>query len=116
MRVLRDGAPIHAMAHITGGGITENLNRALPTGVDAAVDRGGEDGPAWDVPPIIDHCVRAAGLTPDEAYRTFNMGVGMSLIVAPADVDRIRDMLALEGLDSFVMGSCVPGAGKVIYR
>ena len=44
------------------------------------------------------------------------MGVGMSLIVAPADVDRIRDMLALEGLDSFVMGSCVPGAGKVIYR
>ncbi|WP_314026500.1 phosphoribosylformylglycinamidine cyclo-ligase [Olsenella uli] len=116
MRVLRDGAPIHAMAHITGGGITENLNRALPTGVDAAVDRGGEDGPTWDVPPIIDYCVRAAGLTPDEAYRTFNMGVGMSLIVAPADVDRIRDMLALEGLDSFVMGSCVPGAGKVIYR
>ena len=80
MSALRAGAPIEAMAHITGGGITENLNRALPANVDALVDRGGAGGPAWDVPPIITYCAKAAELTPDEAYKTFNMGVGMSVI------------------------------------
>lgn len=116
VRALKAGAPIHAMAHITGGGITENLNRALPADIDAVVDRGGEDGPGWDVPPVIDYCVRAAGLTQDEAYKTFNMGVGMSLIVAPEDVAMVRAALAYQGLESFVMGECVPGSGKVSYR
>lgn len=116
MNVLRAGAPVHAMAHITGGGITENLNRALPSNVDALVDRGGADGPAWDVPPIITYCVRAAELTPDEAYKTFNMGVGMSLIVAPQDVDGVSDLLREQGLAPFVMGECVEGTGKVVYR
>ena len=113
---LKAGAPIHAMAHITGGGITENLNRALPSDVDAVVDRGGEDGPAWDVPPVIDYCVRAAGLTPDEAYKTFNMGVGMSILCAPDDVDEVCEALVDQGFSPFVMGECVPGEGKVTYR
>jgi len=123
-RLLKRGVPFHAMAHITGGGITENLNRALPDDVDAAVDRGGALGcgwdqagsPAWSVPPIIDYCIRAAGLTPDEAYKTFNMGVGMSLIVAPEDVESVTAALAAEGLETFRMGECVPGTGKVVYR
>ena len=109
VKALKAGAPIHAMAHITGGGITENLNRALPSNVDAVVDRGGDDGPAWDVPPIITYCVKAAGLTPDEAYKTFNMGVGMSIICDPNDVDE-------QGFAPFVMGECVEGEGKVTYR
>ena len=113
---LRSGAPIHAMAHITGGGITENLNRALPAHIDAVVDRGGEEGPVWDVPPVIDYCVRAAGLTPDEAYRTFNMGVGMSVICAPADVDEVSEKLGEQGFEPFVMGECIDGTGKVVYR
>lgn len=113
---LRDGAPIHAMAHITGGGITENLNRALPVDVDAVVDRGGDEGPAWDVPPVIDYCVRAAGLTPDEAYKTFNMGVGMSILCDPDDVDEVCEKLADQGFSPFVMGECVSGEGKVTYR
>lgn len=116
MNVLRKGAPIHAMAHITGGGITENLNRALPKTLDAVVDRGGADGPAWDVPPVIDYCVKAAGLTPDEAYKTFNMGVGMSVICAPDDIDEVCEALTAEGFAPFVMGECVPGTGKVVYR
>ncbi|WP_077598609.1 phosphoribosylformylglycinamidine cyclo-ligase [Olsenella urininfantis] len=116
VRALKAGAPIHAMAHITGGGITENLNRALPKDIDAVVDRGGEGGPAWKVPPVITYCVDAARLTPDEAYKTFNMGVGMSLIVAAEDVGRVQEMLSQEGLESFVMGECVPGDGKVVYR
>ena len=113
---LKAGAPIHAMAHITGGGITENLNRALPANVDAVVDRGGADGPAWDVPPIIDYCVRAANLTPDEAYKTFNMGVGMSVICAPDDLDDVCEKLVDQGFAPFVMGECVEGEGKVVYR
>lgn len=116
MNVLRKGAPIHAMAHITGGGITENLNRALPKTLDAVVDRGGADGPAWDVPPVIDYCVKAAGLTPDEAYKTFNMGVGMSILCAQDDLDEICEDLEAEGLHPFVMGEVVEGTGRVVYR
>lgn len=116
MNVLRKGAPIHAMAHITGGGITENLNRALPKTLDAVVDRGGADGPAWDVPPVIDYCVKAAGLTPDEAYKTFNMGVGMSILCTQDDLDEVCEDLEAEGLHPFVMGEVTEGTGKVVYR
>ncbi len=115
VRALRAGAPIHAMAHITGGGITENLNRALPSTLDAVVNRGGEDGPAWSVPPIITYVAKAAGLTQDEAYKTFNMGVGMSVICAASDVDAVREALAAEGLETFEMGTIVAGTGKVVY-
>lgn len=116
IRALRAGAPIHAMAHITGGGITENLNRALPADVDALVYRGGEAGPAWSIPPIIGYVSRLAGLSLDEAYKTFNMGVGMSIICAPEDVDAVTDALKAEGLDPFLMGECVAGSGEVLYR
>ena len=116
IRALHAGAPIHAMAHITGGGITENLNRALPADVDALVYRGGEAGPAWSIPPIIGYVSRLAGLSLDEAYKTFNMGVGMSIICAPEDVDAATAALKAEGLDPFLMGECVAGSGEVLYR
>ena len=116
VELLKEGVPFHAMAHITGGGITENLNRALPSNVDAVVYRGGEDGPAWKIPPVITYCANAAGLTPDEAYKTFNMGVGMSIIVAKDDVDDVTAALSSKGFEPFVMGECVPGEGKVTYR
>ena len=116
IRALHAGAPIHAMAHITGGGITENLNRALPADVDALVYRSGEAGPAWSVPPIITYVSRLAGLTLTEAYKTFNMGVGMSIICAPEDVDAVTAALKAEGLDPFLMGECIPGTGCVQYR
>ena len=116
IRALHAGAPIHAMAHITGGGITENLNRALPADVDALVYRGGEAGPAWSIPPIIGYVSRLAGLSLDEAYKTFNMGVGMSIICAAEDVDAVTAALKAEGLDPFLMGECVAGSGEVLYR
>ena len=116
IRALHAGAPIHAMAHITGGGITENLNRALPADVDALVYRGGDAGPAWNIPPIITYVSRLAGLTLTEAYKTFNMGVGMSIICAPEDVDAVTAALKAEGLAPFLMGECIPGTGCVQYR
>ena len=116
LRALRAGAPIHAMAHITGGGITENLDRALPSDVDAVVNRGGEAGPAWSMPPVIDYMVRHAELSLDEAYKTFNMGVGMSVLCAAEDVDDVMGKLREQGFEPFVMGECVPGSGKVVYN
>ena len=113
---LKAGAPIHAMAHITGGGITENLNRALPEDVDALVYRGGEGGPDWPMPPVIPYMVKAAVLTLDEAYKTFNRGVGMSVICAPEDRDEVEAKLREQGFEPFLMGECVAGHGEVAYK
>lgn len=116
IEVLKAGAPIHAMAHITGGGITENLNRALPSNLDALVYRDGESGPVWDVPPIIEFVSREAGLTLDEAYKTFNMGVGMSVICDKNNLDEVCLALDKQGFNPFVMGEIISGSGKVVYR
>lgn len=116
LAALRAGAPIKAMAHITGGGITENLNRALPSHLDAEVDRGGEAGPAWDISPVISYVSSAANLSLDEQYRTFNMGVGMALIVDMDDVDEVAEALSEQGFEPFVMGQIIPGTGKVVYN
>lgn len=116
LAALRAGAPIKAMAHITGGGITENLNRALPSHLDAEVDRGGEAGPAWSIPPVISYVSNAANLSLDEQYRTFNMGVGMALIVDMDDVDDAAEALSEQGFEPFVMGQIIPGTGKVVYN
>ena len=107
---------IKGMAHITGGGITENLNRALPAHLDAEVDRGGEAGPAWSIPPVISYVSNAANLSLDEQYRTFNMGVGMALIVDMDDVDEVAEALSEQGFEPFVMGQIIPGTGKVVYN
>ncbi len=115
LAALRAGAPIRAMAHITGGGITENLNRALPRDLDAVVERAADGSLPWEVPAIIRYVVEEAGLTPDEACKTFNMGVGMALICAEKDEDAVRAALADQGLESFRMGVTVPGTGKVVY-
>jgi phosphoribosylformylglycinamidine cyclo-ligase len=116
IKALEAGAPIHAMAHITGGGITENLNRVLPDDIDAMVDRGVEGIPAWDVPPVITYVAREAGLSVDEAYKTLNMGVGMAIVCDADDVDEVCEALAAQGFSPFMMGECVPGSGKVSYR
>ena len=116
LAALRVGAPIKAMAHITGGGITENLNRALPSHLDAEVDRGGDAGPAWPIPPVISYVSNAAHLSLDEQYRTFNMGVGMALIVDMDDVDDVAEALSEQGFEPFVMGQIIPGTGKVVYN
>lgn len=111
---LSAGAPLHAIAHITGGGITENLNRVLPFDLDAEV-AWGDGNPAWSVPAIINVVVRAAALSPAEAWKTFNMGVGMALVCAEEDVGCVAQHLDAVGLDSFPMGRVVSGTGKVVY-
>ena len=101
---------VHALAHITGGGITENLNRALPDMLDALVNTA-----AWDVPAVIRLGCEAAGLSDEEALKTFNMGLGMILLVDPAQVDAVTANLREAGEDPVVVGAVVPGTGVVRY-
>jgi phosphoribosylformylglycinamidine cyclo-ligase len=83
VRPLLSSGAIKGMAHITGGGITDNLPRILPPGTEAVIRAG-----SWDVPPIFQWLERAGGVPREDMLRTFNMGVGLLLVVAPADVDR----------------------------
>lgn len=101
---------VRSLAHITGGGITENLNRALPANVDAEVHVG-----TWTIAPIIPWVCRAARLNEHEALKTFNMGLGMVLVVNPQKVDDIMDILKQEGETPFIVGQIVPGVGEVTY-
>ena len=73
------GVTIHALAHITGGGVIDNLPRILPEGCGAVINRG-----SWQVPAIFQLLVQAGDINEDSAYHAFNMGLGM-LVVVPAD-------------------------------
>jgi phosphoribosylformylglycinamidine cyclo-ligase len=100
---------VHAMAHITGGGLPENLDRALPKTVDAVVDTS-----SWEVPPVFRVLQKAGAVDPAEMYRTFNMGVGMVVICAPADVKSVLSAASAAGVAGWKLGSLKPGSGVVI--
>ena len=93
--VLRPQLPtgrIKGMAHITGGGITDNLPRVLPDGTEAVVRRG-----SWPVPPLFQWLQHAGGVPQDDMLRTFNMGVGMILVVSATDSSATLAALAAAG-------------------
>ena len=101
---------IRALAHITGGGITENLNRALPAGVNAEVDLG-----TWPIPPVVRFACEQANLSEAEALKTFNMGLGMVLIVDPTAAEAVEAALAAAGEETYRVGRIVAGEGEVQY-
>ncbi|MDD5805738.1 MAG: phosphoribosylformylglycinamidine cyclo-ligase [Eggerthellales bacterium] len=101
---------VHAVAHITGGGITENLNRALPDNLDAQVTLG-----SWEIPGIVARAIEAAGLSQAEALKTFNMGVGMCVIVDAKKADQVAEILTAAGEQVSVVGKIVAGKGEVVY-
>ncbi|MCP3906115.1 MAG: phosphoribosylformylglycinamidine cyclo-ligase [Planctomycetes bacterium] len=102
---------VSGMAHITGGGLPGNVNRALPDTLDAKLRRD-----AWEVPPIFDFLRRHGDVTADEMDRVFNMGVGYVLIVRPAFANSIVHQLERLGETAFTMGEVVPGAGNVVIE
>lgn len=101
---------VHSLAHITGGGITENLDRALPKTVNAQVNLG-----SWPVVPIAKYTCAQAGLNEAEALKTFNMGVGMVLIVEPDKASDVEAVLAAQGEKTYRIGQIIPGEGVVTY-
>jgi phosphoribosylformylglycinamidine cyclo-ligase len=109
--LLSAGVPVKAIAHITGGGITENLDRVLPQTADALVVRG-----SWPVPRVIELAVEAAALPEDEAYRTFNMGLGLMIVLDAKVAPDAAIALRAAGEKVFEVGEIVAGEGKVAYR
>ncbi len=101
---------VTGMAHITGGGLPGNLNRALPADVDALVDRS-----SWTVPPLFDFLRKHGDVAADEMDRVFNMGVGYCLVVRPTFADAVARKLEKSGETVFRMGEIVAGSGVVRY-
>lgn len=101
---------VHALAHITGGGLTDNLPRVLPRGCSARIDTAG-----WTVPPLFCYIAERGGVAAAEMFRTFNMGIGMVAIVSAADVSNLE--AHLDGLDEANMriGEVIAGDGGVRY-
>ncbi len=102
---------LHALAHITGGGITQNLNRILPEGLDARVERG-----SWEILPVFQFIRERGGVGTEEMYRTFNMGIGMVLVVSQRRLDRVETFLQSRSQHYYRIGEVTAGDGKVVYR
>jgi phosphoribosylformylglycinamidine cyclo-ligase len=102
---------VHAMAHITGGGLPGNLDRALPPHLDAVIDTD-----AWDIPPLFRVLEREGGVARDEMYRTFNMGVGMTVITPAEHAGAVIASAAARGVDGRTIGRVRPGGGRVLLE
>ena len=107
---LVDGECVSAMAHITGGGITENLPRVLPRGVAAVIEMG-----SWQVPPIFEHLQQLGNVPQEEMLHTFNMGLGMLLVVPSKKFKKAQTVLERAGEKAFTVGRIVKGDRKVLY-
>src|SRR5437660_6734733 len=110
LRKLVDGQSVAAMAHITGGGITENLPRVLPKGMAAVIELG-----SWPVLPIFEHLQQLGNVPQEEMLRTFNMGLGMLLVVPSAKFKKAQSVLERVGEKYYTIGRIVKGERKVAY-
>lgn len=101
---------VSAMAHITGGGITENLPRVLPKGTAGVIEIG-----SWPVLPIFEHLQELGNVPQDEMLRTFNMGVGMLLVIPGKKFKKAQGVLERAGEKAYTVGRIVKGDRKVMY-
>jgi len=97
---------VHAAAHVTGGGLPGNVPRALPEGMAAEIILG-----TWPIPPIFDLVRKAADASDGDMFATFNMGLGMVLVVSPNQVDEVIDRAADAGVQAFGIGGVSGGTG-----
>jgi phosphoribosylformylglycinamidine cyclo-ligase len=98
------------MAHITGGGLTGNLPRVLPAGCKAVIESG-----SWTVPPIVTLIRENGKIAEDEMFRTFNMGIGLVLVVAREHADHCRTLLASLGETAWIIGEVKAGPRGIEY-
>jgi phosphoribosylformylglycinamidine cyclo-ligase len=110
LRKLIDSECVSAMAHITGGGITENLPRVLPRGTGAVIELG-----SWPVQPIFEHMQNLGNVPQDEMLRTFNMGLGMLLVVPNKKFKKTQTLLERASEKGYTVGRIVKGERKVMY-
>jgi phosphoribosylformylglycinamidine cyclo-ligase len=105
-----DAQCISALAHVTGGGITENLPRVLPRGTAALIELG-----SWPLQPIFEHLQALGNVPQDEMLRTFNMGLGMLLVVPSAKFKKAQTVLERVGEKAYTVGRIIKGERKVLY-
>ncbi|HXY50573.1 MAG TPA: phosphoribosylformylglycinamidine cyclo-ligase [Terriglobales bacterium] len=110
LKKLIDADCLSAMAHITGGGISENLPRVLPRGTAAVIELG-----SWPALPIFDHLQKLGNVPQDEMLRTFNMGLGMLLVVNPKKFKKAQTLLERAGEKFYNVGRITKGERKVMY-
>ena len=101
---------VRGLAHITGGGLTDNVPRILPPGTSARIERG-----TWPVLPVFEIMQGLGGVADDEMYRAFNMGIGMVCVVSPEHLTEIETHFDTLGEPHFRIGAIVPGDGRVVY-
>ncbi len=109
MRPVLDG--VHAMAHITGGGLPGNLNRVLPATLDAVVDTT-----SWETPNVFRVLQESGAVETDEMFRAFNMGVGMVVISDTAGAARVHERASALGVPAWTIGAVTKGSGRVILN
>ncbi|MEW6276967.1 MAG: AIR synthase-related protein, partial [Bacillota bacterium] len=107
---LRQECELKGIAHITGGGLTENVPRILPAGTAALIERS-----SWPVPPVFVLIQKIGRVTDNEMFRTFNMGIGMILVVSSQQVDDCLAWLTSKGERAYLVGKVVAGEREVIY-
>ena len=110
IKPLLDRRLIKGMAHITGGGITENLPRILPEGTAAMIERK-----SWNIPPLFMLLQQRGGIATDEMFRAFNMGIGLIVACAPPDSETMVDALRSSGSFPIVSGRVTSGHREVHY-
>jgi phosphoribosylformylglycinamidine cyclo-ligase len=111
LRKLLDADCVHAMAHITGGGITENLPRVLPKNTAAIVEYG-----SWPVLPIFHHMQEIGNVPHDDMMRTFNMGIGMIVVVPFKKFKKAMSLIERSGEKGYTIGRVIKGDRRVHYQ
>ena len=101
---------IHGMAHITGGGLIENLPRILPKGFEARINKG-----IWEIPPVFSMLKKIGRLEEREMYRTFNMGIGYVIIASEEEAAEIVNVVKQQGEDAWIIGRVSKGKGGVVF-
>ena len=100
---------VKGIAHITGGGFIENIPRILPEGIGCVIEKN-----SYDVPPVFKVMQARAGISDEQIYNTFNMGIGMVVCVAPENVDAALECLKASGEEVVVIGKTVAGKGVTL--
>ncbi|HWA31984.1 MAG TPA: phosphoribosylformylglycinamidine cyclo-ligase [Candidatus Paceibacterota bacterium] len=108
-RLIDRGVDVRGIAHITGGGFTENIPRVLPKNLDAEIELG-----SWPVLPIFEYLQKAGKVSEAEMYRVFNMGIGLVVIIPPKDREKAEEILRREKV--FWIGNIKKGGGRVVLK
>jgi len=111
LRRYRRKRPVHALSHITGGGLVENIPRSIPRSCDVTIRRG-----SWDPPAIFGHLARRGKIPPREMYRVFNMGIGMVVIVSEFFAESILAQLERMNVPGAMIGEVTRGKGRVNFK